>query len=57
VQAALARTTATFGQLDYAFNNAGVEQPNLDEAEWDRAVDTNLRGVFLCMKYQLPLLL
>ncbi len=62
VQAALAQTIATFGRLDYAFNNAGVEQhdgplPDLDEAEWDRIVNTNLRGIFLCMKYQLPLLL
>ena len=62
IQAALAQTIATFGRLDYAFNNAGVEQhdgplPDLDEAEWDRIVNTNLRGIFLCMKHQLPLLL
>jgi NAD(P)-dependent dehydrogenase (short-subunit alcohol dehydrogenase family) len=62
VQAALDRTLDTFGRLDVAFNNAGVEQPiaaaaDVGEAEWDRIVGVNLRGVFLCMKYELPLLL
>jgi NAD(P)-dependent dehydrogenase (short-subunit alcohol dehydrogenase family) len=62
IQAALAMTIDTFGRLDYAFNNAGVEQEkmlaaDLDEAEWDRILNTDLRGVFLCMKYELPLLL
>lgn len=42
-----------------AFNNAGVEQPTkpLDEVtedEWDRLLDVNLRGVFLCMKHDSP---
>jgi NAD(P)-dependent dehydrogenase (short-subunit alcohol dehydrogenase family) len=62
VQSALDKTIKTFGQLDFAFNNAGVEQryvatAELDEAEWDRIVNTNLRGVFLCMKYELELML
>jgi NAD(P)-dependent dehydrogenase (short-subunit alcohol dehydrogenase family) len=62
VQAALARTVATFGRLDAAVNNAGVEQavtPTADitEDEWDRIVAVNLRGVFLCMKHEIPLLL
>jgi NAD(P)-dependent dehydrogenase (short-subunit alcohol dehydrogenase family) len=62
VHAALARTVATFGRLDAAFNNAGVEQPvtptaDITEDEWDRIVAINLRGVFLCMKHQIPLLL
>jgi NAD(P)-dependent dehydrogenase (short-subunit alcohol dehydrogenase family) len=51
-----------FGRLDFAFNNAGSEQPitataDLTEQEWDRVVDINLRGVFLCMKYEIPLML
>ncbi|MES2459359.1 MAG: SDR family oxidoreductase [Armatimonadota bacterium] len=62
VKAALDKTMEAFGQLDFAFNNAGVEQKNaaiadIEEEEWDRLVDTNLRGVFLCMKYEIPLLL
>ncbi|MBV8096909.1 MAG: SDR family oxidoreductase [Acetobacteraceae bacterium] len=62
VKSALDRTVATFERLDFAFNNAGVEQPimataDLTEAEWDRIASVNLRGVFLCMKYQIPLIL
>lgn len=62
VQAALAKTIDAFGRLDYAFNNAGVEQKpapaaELDEAEWDRILNTDLRGVFLCLKYEIPLIL
>ncbi len=62
VKAALDKTFETFGRLDFAFNNAGVEQKKaataeIEEEEWDRIVDINLRGVFLCMKYEIPLLL
>ena len=62
VKAALDKTVETFGRLDFAFNNAGVEQPltptaDLTEEEWDRIVDINLRGVFLCMKHEIPLML
>jgi NAD(P)-dependent dehydrogenase (short-subunit alcohol dehydrogenase family) len=62
VKAALDKTIEAFGRLDFAFNNAGVEQPitataDLTEEEWDRIVDVNLRGVFLCMKYEIPLML
>jgi NAD(P)-dependent dehydrogenase (short-subunit alcohol dehydrogenase family) len=62
VRAALDKTTETFGRLDFAFNNAGVEQPvtpaaDVTEEEWDRLIDIDLRGVFLCMKYEIPLML
>jgi len=62
VKGALDRTIEAFGRLDFAFNNAGVEQPikpvaELTEAQWDRIVDIDLRSVFLCMKYEIPLLL
>lgn len=62
VQAALDATIEAFGRLDFAFNNAGVEQPvkataEIAEAEWDRIMDVNLRGVFLCMRHQVPLML
>ena len=61
VKAALDQTISRFGRLDFAFNNAGVEQPimataDLTEEEWDRIVNVNLRAVFLCMKFQIPLL-
>jgi NAD(P)-dependent dehydrogenase (short-subunit alcohol dehydrogenase family) len=62
VKAALEETIETFGRLDVAFNNAGVEQAtaaaaDIAEEEWDRVVAINLRGVFLCMKYEIPLML
>jgi NAD(P)-dependent dehydrogenase (short-subunit alcohol dehydrogenase family) len=62
VKAALDRTVETFGRLDVAFNNAGVEQEEaataqLAEEVWDRVIDIDLRGVFLCMKHEIPLML
>ncbi len=62
VKAALDAAIEAFGQLDFAFNNAGVEQPvkraaDVTEEEWDRLIDVNLRGVFLCMKHEIPLML
>jgi len=62
VKAALDRVAAEFGGLDVAFNNAGIEQSgtplaSLTEDEWDRILAVNLRGVFLSMKHEIPLLL
>lgn len=62
MKAALERTAETFGRLHFAFNNAGIEQPvkplvDITENDWDRLMDVNLRGVFLCMKHELPLML
>jgi NAD(P)-dependent dehydrogenase (short-subunit alcohol dehydrogenase family) len=62
VRSALGRTIETFGRLDIAFNNAGVEQEEattgeLAEEVWDRVINIDLRGVFLCMKYEIPLML
>jgi len=62
VQAALQQTVDAFGRLDFAFNNAGIEQPptalaDIAEDQWQRVVDIDLRGVFLCMKYEIPLIL
>jgi NAD(P)-dependent dehydrogenase (short-subunit alcohol dehydrogenase family) len=62
VKAALERTVEAFGRLDFAFNNAGVEQPitpaaDLTAEEWERIIDIDLRGVFLCMKHEIPLML
>ncbi|MEO8695551.1 MAG: glucose 1-dehydrogenase [Acidimicrobiales bacterium] len=46
------------GRLDFAHNNAGVAGANLPigelpEAEWDRVMSVMLRGVYLCMKYEI----
>src|SRR3978361_2004852 len=63
VKLALRKVVESFGRLDFAFNNAGVEQKaltpvaDLDDAEWDRIHNIDLRGVFLCMKYEIPLIL
>ena len=62
VKAALDKAEETFGRLDVAFNNAGLEQPaaltaDLTEEVWDRIVAINLRGVFLCLKHEIPLML
>jgi len=53
------KTIATFGHLDYAFNNAGIEgtsAPVQDctEENWDKTISVNLKGVWLCMKYEIP---
>ncbi len=62
VKTALDKAVQAFGRLDAAFNNAGSEQPviptaDLAEEEWDRIIRVNLRSVFLCMKYEIPLML
>ena len=62
VKAALEKTAKTFGRLDFALNNAGIEQPimpaaDIEEENWDRIVDIDFGGVFLCMKYENPLML
>jgi hypothetical protein len=54
-------TLAQFGRLDVAFNNAGItlEKPlhEYSAAEWDDVLNTNLRGVFFAIKYQIPVML
>jgi NAD(P)-dependent dehydrogenase (short-subunit alcohol dehydrogenase family) len=63
VEAMVAKAVARFGQIDFAFNNAGVGPEgvtipiipltDLDEKYWDLVIDTNLKGVFLCLKHEL----
>jgi NAD(P)-dependent dehydrogenase (short-subunit alcohol dehydrogenase family) len=58
VAAMVGRTVATFGRLDAAFNNAGIQSPAVEIAdvsvkEFDRVSAINLRGVWMCMKYEL----
>ena len=62
VKAALDKTVEVFGRLDAAFNNAGIEQPGMPinevpEELFDRLVNINLRGVFLCMKHEIDIML
>jgi NAD(P)-dependent dehydrogenase (short-subunit alcohol dehydrogenase family) len=62
VEAALDKAAQELGRLDFAFNNAGVEQPitamaDLTLGDWDRNLAVNLGGVFTCMKHEIPLML
>jgi NAD(P)-dependent dehydrogenase (short-subunit alcohol dehydrogenase family) len=57
VERMVAHTLEAFGRLDYAVNNAGIEGQfagvvDLPEEEWDRVLDINLKGTFLCLKYE-----
>lgn len=59
VHRSVQQTIAQFGRIDFAFNNAGIEgeQANTSECteeNWQRVIDINLKGVWLCMKYQIP---
>ncbi|NIN67309.1 MAG: SDR family oxidoreductase [Anaerolineae bacterium] len=51
-------TVETYGKLDILVNNAGIYmQANaveMTEEDWDRILDVNLKGVFLCSKYCIP---
>lgn len=62
VKALVASTVAAYGSLDYAFNNAGIEMENqrLHEGSmpsFEMIMDVNVKGVWLCMKYQLQQML
>ena len=58
VAAFIDRAAAAFGPPTVAFNNAGITIQKLlhdyTAEEWDRVVNTNLRGTFLAMKYEIP---
>ena len=56
------KTIARFGRVDYAFNNAGIEglmanTHECTEANWDKTIGVNLKGVWLCMKNEIPQML
>jgi NAD(P)-dependent dehydrogenase (short-subunit alcohol dehydrogenase family) len=62
VEAMVARTVESYGRLDYAFNNAGIEgtmaeTTKLPEEAFDRVIAINLKAVWLCMKYEIPQML
>ena len=59
VEARVGKTVETYGRLDYAFNNAGIEgrmatnTADYPEEDWDRVIAINLKGVWLCMKHEI----
>src|SRR5215470_5694265 len=62
VNAMIDRTLETFGRLDYAFNNAGIEETftplsNQTEEAYDQIMDINVKGVWLSLKYEIPAML
>ncbi len=59
VEALINTVIKAYGRLDYAINNAGIEGTiaptvNCTEENWDRTININLKGVWLCMKYEIP---
>jgi NAD(P)-dependent dehydrogenase (short-subunit alcohol dehydrogenase family) len=57
VERMVAHAIESFGRLDYAINNAGIEGKlagitDMTEEEWDKVLNINLKGTFLCMKYE-----
>lgn len=62
VEALIARTLERYGRLDCAFNNAGLNEEHAPVAElaeelWDRILAVNLKGIFLCLKHEIPAML
>jgi len=64
VQSLVNKIVETYGRLDFGFNNAGIlfrgpeaSAAQCPEEEWDRVISINLRGVWLCLKYELQQML
>jgi NAD(P)-dependent dehydrogenase (short-subunit alcohol dehydrogenase family) len=62
VEAMVNTAVAAFGRLDSAHNNAGIEgvtatTADYPEDDWERVININLKGVWLCMKYEIPQML
>ena len=59
VETMVGRTIQNYGRLDYAHNNAGIGPSHLPTAQcseeaWEKIINTNLKGIWLCMKYEIP---
>lgn len=59
VKIMIEKIITSFGRLDYAFNNAGIEgrvaiTAECSEENWDNTLNSNLKGIWLCMKYEIP---
>lgn len=62
VKAMIEQTLEKFGRLDFAFNNAGVEEtltplPDQTEETYDQIMDINVKGVWLSLKHEIPAML
>ena len=63
VEAVVKAAVEKFGRLDCAVNNAGISGPrytpvaDVTEAQWDEVMAINVKGVWLCMKYEIPAML
>jgi NAD(P)-dependent dehydrogenase (short-subunit alcohol dehydrogenase family) len=62
VKAVIEEINNRYGRLDFAFNNAGIEggaatTQLCTEENWDRTIDVNLKGIWLCMKHEIDLML
>ncbi len=62
VEAMVAAAVSAYGRIDCAHNNAGIEggfatTADYPEEDWDRVIAVNLKGVWLCMKYEIPQML
>ena len=59
VKSLVEKTAKTYGRLDYAFNNAGIEETTTSLIEqtsnvFNQIMNVNVKGVWLCMKYEIP---
>lgn len=57
VKAMVDKAVQTYGRLDFGVNNAGIEGvqvplQELTEKDWDKTINVNLKGIWLCMKYR-----
>ena len=62
VQLLVEKCISTYGRLDYAFNNAGIEgiqgiTHECTEENWDKTINVNLKGIWLCMKSEITQML
>ncbi|MDL5503670.1 MAG: SDR family NAD(P)-dependent oxidoreductase, partial [Candidatus Methanoperedens sp.] len=62
VENLISTAVRTYNRLDCAHNNAGIEgartlTADCTEENWDRVININLKGVWLCMKYEIPQML
>jgi NAD(P)-dependent dehydrogenase (short-subunit alcohol dehydrogenase family) len=62
VEKLVGRVVQVYGRLDFAHNNAGIggsfgHTADWPEEEWDRILAVNLKGIWLCMKFEIPQML
>jgi NAD(P)-dependent dehydrogenase (short-subunit alcohol dehydrogenase family) len=62
VAALIEKTVEIYGRLDCAFNNVGIHKTftstiDFAQDDWDQMMDTNLKGMWLCMKHEIPQML